>query len=164
MLLVSVQCTVMYSCHLSVVCLKTGPWPLQKPVLHRPRSSVSSFNLQYLLFFLSLPSGCLPLLPRLHATHTLPSILSSTKCFRRQFLSKIWPIQSDLFLFTLCTIFLSLTLSITASFFKIFSTLLQHNISKLSRYFWSTFRSVQVSAPNEAALQMQHFTGFFLKL
>jgi len=36
----------------------------------------------------------------------------------------------------------------------IFSILLQHHISKRSRCFWSTARSVQVSAPYKAMLQM----------
>jgi hypothetical protein len=61
-----------------------------------------------------------------------------------------------------------LTLCNTSSFLTrpvqlIFPTLLQHHISKLSRYFWSTFRSIQVLAPHTAMLQMQHFTCFFLK-
>ena len=43
------------------------------------------------------------------------------------------------------------------------SILLQHHISKLSRYFWSAARSVQVLAPYKAMLQMYHFTSFFLK-
>jgi hypothetical protein len=45
----------------------------------------------------------------------------------------------------------------------IFSKHLQHHISKLTRNFWSTLRSVQVSAPYEAMFQMQHFTSIFLK-
>jgi hypothetical protein len=36
----------------------------------------------------------------------------------------------------------------------IFSILLQHHILDLSRCFWSTARSVQVSAPYKAMLQM----------
>ena len=43
------------------------------------------------------------------------------------------------------------------------SILLQHHISKLSRCFWSTFRSVQVSAPYRAVLQVQLFITFFLR-
>jgi len=43
----------------------------------------------------------------------------------------------------------------------IFSSLLQHLISKLSKYLSSTVRSVQVSAPHKVMLQLQHFTGFF---
>ena len=54
---------------------------------------------------------------------------------------------------SLCTIFLSsLTLCNTSSFLTrsvqmIFSNLLQHHISKLSRYFLSNSLCVQVSAP-----------------
>ena len=36
----------------------------------------------------------------------------------------------------------------------IFSSLLQHHISEFSSYFWSIFRSVQVSAAYSAMLQM----------
>jgi hypothetical protein len=36
----------------------------------------------------------------------------------------------------------------------IFAILLQHHIPKLSRCFWSTVRSVQVSAPCHIMLQM----------
>ena len=59
----------------------------------------------------------------------------------------------------------SLTLSNTSSFLTrsvqlIFSILLQHLISELSRYFWSTVRSVQISTPHKTMLQMQHFTSF----
>jgi hypothetical protein len=48
-----------------------------------------------------------------------------------------------------------LTLCNTSSFLArsvqlIFSILLQHHISELSRYFWSTFRSVHVSVPYKA--------------
>ena len=92
----------------------------------------------------------------LYSSSYLPSIM----CFRRQFLRKMWPIQLAFFLFTVCMIFLSsLTLSNTSSFLTqsvqlIFSILLQHHISKLSRYFWSTFQSVQVSAPYSSVLQM----------
>jgi len=62
----------------------------------------------------------------------------------------------------------SLTLCNTISLFTrsvqlIFSILLQHHISKLSTYFWSTVRSVQVSAPYKAMLQIQHFISFSLK-
>jgi hypothetical protein len=40
----------MYSFIHSAVCLTTGPLPLPKRVLHRVRSSASSFNFPYLLF------------------------------------------------------------------------------------------------------------------
>jgi hypothetical protein len=51
------------------------------------------------------------------------------------------------------------TLSNTSTFLTrsvqlIFSILLQHHISKLSRCVWSTARIVQVSAPYKATLQM----------
>ena len=46
-------------------CLTTGQWLLRNQVLHGRRSSASSFNLQYLVFFLRSFSSCLRLLPRL---------------------------------------------------------------------------------------------------
>ena len=79
----------------------------------------------------------------------------------------MWPTQFA-FLLILCRIFLSsFALCTTCSFLTrsgqlIWSVLLQHHISKLFRYFWSTFRTVQVSAPHKAVLQMYHFTSFFL--
>jgi hypothetical protein len=77
----------------SVVCLTTGPWILLKRVLHRVRSSASSFNFQYLLFSLRSSSSCLRLLPRLPVIFIRPSNIPSITCFRRQFLLKMWPIQ-----------------------------------------------------------------------
>ena len=89
-------------------------------------------------------------------------------CFWRQFLRKMWTIQIAFLLFTVRRIFLSSALCNTSAFFTrcvqlIFSILLQHHISKLSRNFCPTSRRVQVSAPYKAVLQIWHFTGFFLK-
>ena len=44
----------------------------------------------------------------------------------------------------------------------IFSILLQHHISKLSKYFCSSFLIVQVSEQYKAMLQTYHLTNFFL--
>jgi len=52
--------------------LTTDPQPLPKPVLHRLRSSASSFNFQYRLVSLRSSSSCLHLLPRL--SHSSPSL------------------------------------------------------------------------------------------
>jgi len=38
----------------SAVYLTTGAYPIPKPVLHTVRSSASSFNFRYPLFFLTL--------------------------------------------------------------------------------------------------------------
>jgi hypothetical protein len=59
-----------------------------------------------------------------------------------------------------------MTLSNTSTFLTwsvqlIFSILLQHHISKLSRCFWSTARSVQVSAPYKAMLQRCYIPANF---
>jgi hypothetical protein len=79
----------------------------------------------------------------------------------------MWPIQLAFRLLISCRIFLcALTLSNTYSFLTwsvhLISILLQHHISKFSSCFWSTARTVPVSAPYKATLQLQHFTGFFL--
>jgi len=105
-------------------------------------------------------SSFVHLLPCLPVTSIPPCIFpSKTRC-RKHFLGKMWPIQFAFRLRISCRRFLcSLTLSNTFSFLTwsiqmIFSILLQHHISKLSRCFWSTSRSVQVSAPYKAMLQM----------
>ena len=152
--------------HLAV-CLTTGPKPLPNRALHIVRSTASSFNCEYPLLSLR-SSSSFPRFLRLPVTSIPPFIFSSITRCRRQFLRKMWPIQLAFRFLISCRIFLcSLTLSNTSSFLTrsvqlIFSILLQHHISKLSRCFWSTARSVQVSAPYKAMLQMQHFTSFFL--
>ena len=115
--------------------------------------SVSSI-LSLPLSSLSSSSSCL----RLLITSTLASILPSITCFRRQFLRQLWPIQLAYLLFTACRIFLSsLILCNTSPFLTlsvqlIFSILLQHRTSKFSSYFWSTYQSVQFSAPCKVTL------------
>jgi len=142
-----------------VVCLTTGPKPLPKRASHIVQSRASSFKWEYPLLSLRSSSGFLRLLPRLPVTSIPPfSFILTTSC-RRQFLRKMWPIQLAFRLLISCRIFLcSLTLSNTSSFLTrsvqlSFSILLQHHISKLSKCFWSTARSVQVSAPYIAMLQ-----------
>ena len=144
----------------SAVCLTTGPKPFPKPALHIVRSRASSFKWEYPLLSLRSSSSFLRLLPRPPVTSIPPFIFPSITRCRRQFLRKMWPIQLAFRLLISCRIFLySLTLSNTSSFLTwsvqlIFSISLQHHISKLSRYFWSAARSVQVSAPYKATLQM----------
>ena len=133
----------------SVFCLKIGPKHLPKRCFHIVRSRVSSFKWEYPLLSLRSSSSFLRLLPRLLATNISPYIFPSITCFRRQFLRTIWPIQLAFRFLISYRIFLcSVTLSNTSSFLTwsvqlIFSILLQHHISKLSRYFWSAARSVQ---------------------
>jgi hypothetical protein len=120
--------------------------------LHSVWSNVFSFNFRYPVISLKSSISCLRLLRRLPVTYILPSIFSVITCFIRQFLCKMWPVHLEYFLCILCRIFLSpLTLRNTLFFTwsdqMIFSSLLQHQISKFSTYFFSTFRSVQVSAP-----------------
>ena len=133
--------------HLAV-CLTTGPKPLPKRALHIVRSRASSFKWEYPLLSLRSSNSFLCLLPCLPVTSIPPFIFPSITRCRRQFLRKMWPIQFVFRLRISCRIFLySLTLSKTSSFLTwsvqlIFSILLQHHISKLSRCFWSTARSV----------------------
>ena len=123
----------------SVVCLTTGPKPLPNRALHIVRSRASSFNCEYPLLPLRSSSSFLRVLPRLPVTSVPPFIFPSITRCRRQFLRKMWPIQLAFRFFISCRIFLcSLTLSNTSSFLTwsvqlIFSILLQHHISKLSR-------------------------------
>jgi hypothetical protein len=143
-----------------LVCLTAGPKPLPKRALHIVRSRASSFKWEYPLLSLRSSNSLLCLIHRLPVTSIPPCIFRSVTRCRRQFLRKIWPIHFAFRLRISCMIFLcSLTLSNTSSFLTwsvqlIFSIFLQHHISKLSRCFWSTARSVQVSAPYKAMLQM----------
>ena len=127
----------------------TGPKPLPNRALHTVRSGASSLKCEYPVLSLRSSSSFLGLLPRLPVTSIPPFIFPSITCCRRQFLRKMWPIQLAFRFLISCRIFLcSLTLSNTSSLLTwsiqlIFSILLQHHISKLSRCFWSTARSVQ---------------------
>jgi len=64
-------CIYTYSFIHPVPCLTTGPQHLPKRVLHRLRSSASSFNLYYPLVSLRSSSRCLRFLPRLPVTSIL---------------------------------------------------------------------------------------------
>ena len=81
----------------SAVC-RTSPWPLPKRVLHTVRPTTSCFEFQYPLFTLRSTSSFLRLLHCLSVTSILPFIFPWIRCFTRQFLSKIWPIQLSSFL------------------------------------------------------------------
>jgi len=149
-------------------CLTTGPKFLPKQALRIVRPRVSSFKWEYPLLSLRSSSSFLRPLPHLPVTSIPPFIFPSITRCRRQFLRKMWPIQLDFYLLISCRIFLcSLTLSNTFSFLTwsvqmIFAILLQHHIAKLSKFLWFTNRSVLVSAPCKAMLQMKHFTSLFL--
>jgi len=140
----------------SLFCLTTGPKPPPKQCLHMVRSRASSFKWEFPLLSLRSSSSFLRLLPRLLVISICAFIFPSITCFSRQFLRKMWPIQLAFRFLISCRIFhCSLTLSNTSSFLTwsiqlIFSVLRQCHIWKLSRYFWSAARSVQVSAPYKA--------------
>jgi len=146
--------------HQSIVCLMTSPEALPKRVLHRVQHSAFSFNFQYPLISLKSSSSCLHLPPQLPITSILPSIFPSITCFIRQFLRMMWPIQIAflhlLYVWYSCLHYLCVILlhfSHDQSNWS-FSILLQHHISKLSMYFWPTFRSIQVSTPYKAIFQI----------
>ena len=134
------------------------PYPLPMPVLYRVRTTAYYFSFQCLLISLRSSSSCLHPLPRLPVIPIFPSTFPSVTCLRRQFLRKMWPIELTFLLFLVRKVFLSsLMLCNTSSFFTrsvqlIFCILLQHHISKLLRYFWSTFSSVCPSASYKATL------------
>jgi len=144
----------------SVICLTTGPTPLPKWFIHIVWSRASSFKWEYPLLSLRSSSSFLRLLPHLLVTSISPFIFPLITCFRRQLGHKMWPIQLAFHFLISCRVFLcSLTLSNTYSFLTwlvqlIFSILLPHHISKLSRCFWSAAQSIQDSAPYKAMLQM----------
>ena len=117
---------------------------------HKVWASASSFNFKYPLVSLRSSGSCLSLVPRLPATSILPSTFPCKMCFRRQFQRKVWPIRLT-FLLIVYRIFLSSSTLCSTSFLArsvqlIVSILLQHHISKLTMYFRSTFRSIEVSA------------------
>jgi hypothetical protein len=134
----------------SVACHTILPEPLPKP-----QNAINYFLFQFPYPFISLrPSSSFShfLPPHLPVTSIIPCIFLSITCLRRQFLRKMWPIHSTFLLFIVCRTFLfSFTLCNTSPFLtrsvQLISILLQHHISKLSRYFWSTFPSVQVLLP-----------------
>ena len=142
----------------SVLCLTTGTKPRPKRVHHRVRSSASSLNFRHPLFTLRSSSSCFRLFPRLPVTSILPSMFPSITCFRRQVLRKMWPIQLNFLLCIVYMIFISsLTLCNTSYLTwsgQPISILLQHHISKLTKCFISSVRSVPVSAPYKATLQI----------
>ena len=59
---------------------------------------VLPLSIYSILSFLKVSSSCLPLRPHLPITSILPSLFSSTRCFRSQFLCQMWPIQLAFFL------------------------------------------------------------------
>jgi len=142
-----------------VVCLTTGSKPFPK---RAQPSAIQSFLLQVSVSSLSLrlSYSFLRPLPRLPVNSIRPFIFPSITRCRRQFLRKMWSIQFAFDLRISWRIFLcSLTLSNISSFLTwavqlIFSILLQHHISKLSRRFWSTAQIVEVSAQYKTMLQM----------
>jgi hypothetical protein len=95
------------------------------------RSWASALNFQYLLVPLSSSNSCLHILPRF----LVPLIFPSMMCFRRQFLRNMCPIQLAFHSYYCVknVPFLLYSPLFPRSVQLIFSILLQHQISKLSR-------------------------------
>jgi hypothetical protein len=68
--------------------------PLPKWAVHIVRSRASSFRWEYPFLSLRSSSSFLRLLPRHPVPCISPFIFRSITCCRRQFLRKMWPIQS----------------------------------------------------------------------
>ena len=100
----------------SVVCPAAGPSPLPYRVLHRMRSSASSFSFQHSRVRLNSSSSFLLLLPHLPVTSIFSSNFPAIKCFRKQFLHQMCAFQLAFLLFTVCSIFLC-SLALYTSFF-----------------------------------------------
>ena len=67
----------------SLVFIMRDPYTLPKRVLHTVRSSASSFNFQYPLLSLRIPSSCLRLLHFLTVTSITPNNFALIICFIR---------------------------------------------------------------------------------
>jgi hypothetical protein len=129
------------------------------------RSSVFAFNFQYPLVSLRSSSSCLPLLP-CHPITTLPrSIFPPIRCFRRQSLRKMWPIQLAFLLFIVYKMLFSSfvlcnTLSFPARLVRLaspcFSSTIFQNFPDSSDLF---FEVSQGSPPYKALFQMQNSTS-----
>ena len=85
-----------------IACLATDPWPLSKPILHRERSSDSSFNFQQLLALV-----CQPVAAYVSSLVFPSSYLYFSKCFRMRFLRQKRPIYLPFLLIILCRVLLS---------------------------------------------------------
>ena len=104
---------------------------LQKRVLHRVRSSASSFTFHCPLLSLRSSTSCLHLPHCLLVTCVPPSVVPSVR--------KMWPIQLAFLLFGVCRMFLSsLTVRNTSSFFT---------------------QSVQLCSPSFPSTTFQNFPG-----
>ena len=71
----------------------TNLLPLPKWVLHKVQCGVSWVNIWYPLFSLRSSNSCLCLLTPLSISSVFPFNFPSIRCFRKQFLRKMWPIQ-----------------------------------------------------------------------
>jgi hypothetical protein len=147
-----------HSYHHSVGCLTTSPLPLPKRVLHRARSSASSFSVQYPTFSLRSSIICLRLLRCLPVTYILPSSFPSITCLKRQFLSKMWPIQSAFLLFIICR-----TFPLCLTYVILFFSCDQSNRSSPSSSS-AIFRIIQgISAQLPEVSNFQHRTKLWSK-
>jgi len=137
----------------SPVCLTTVPQPLPNPVLHRARSSASYIHLQFPLFPQNHPvSACVFVLVfpslQLSLNNMFQKAVATQNVTNPVCLPPLHLMQDIPLLLDSMPNFTSHTIGPNDRHSA------QHRISKASRYFWSTFRSVQVSAPHKAVLQI----------
>lgn len=130
---------ISYLCHTTQSVLRPVHSLPPNPVLHRERSSASSFSLQYPLVSSRSPSSWLLLLPPLPVTYILSSIFPSISCFRPSFYARCYQFYQHSCVFITCNIILFfLTINNISLFFsrsaQLTSSLLQNHNSKLSNY------------------------------
>jgi len=134
-----------------------------KCILHRVWFSISSFSFQYPHFSSRPSSSSLLLLPHLSITPSLPCLSFNTVFYRAVPMHDVTNPVS--FPSIVCRIFLSsLALSKTSYFSHVSSIFPQHHTSKFSRYFWSTFCSVQVSPPYKLYSKCSNLLVSYLNL
>jgi hypothetical protein len=102
--------TLFFETFIHPLCIRS---PKQMP--QRVRFNGFALKSWYLFSFLKLSSSCLCLLLRLPVTSSFSYICSPITCFRRQFLSNMWPIQLAVLLLCSCLCLL-LRLPVTSTF------------------------------------------------
>jgi hypothetical protein len=104
-----------------------------KRVLHSVWHSASSFDFQYPRDSSRSSNSCLRLLSRLPVTNILPYTFPSLKCYSKEFLRNMWPIQLMFLLYIICRIFFSfLTLCDTSSCLTISLTHISPSFSSIT--------------------------------
>jgi len=141
----------------SVFWLTRDPLPLPRRVLHRVRSSASSFSFHYPLFSFRSSSICLHFIFLVFLSFISFLLFPSIRCFTRQFQRKMWTIQL-FFLLLLFVGYFCLPRPLQHKFisYKIGLTDLVYPSGahfKTSKEFLS-FQKCKISAPFKVIIQM----------